>query len=397
MVFATTNAPELERLIEERGQFDWSIIEEAGKATGGELIAPLLLSHRRLMIGDHKQLPPYRSDEMRKLLESPEAMHEVVRVAPGLISRSLKGSAVDDLLEEWQDADVVAVSGVAIEALLMFQTMIEREFDHQKKRLKSRRIARSLTVQHRMHPDIASLVSHVFYNGQLQTHPEREARFLREPSPIEVVRGSKLPQVPVAIVAMPDVQSMVKMKQGDDLPPWSNTGEVAAVLDVLASIRPREGQGTPPTLAVLSPYAQQVRRLNREIEAARTSRLQHLSGFAPATGGASFCSTVDAFQGNEADLVVISMVRNNQFTKPSLALGFLRDFRRMNVLLSRARSKMVIVGSLDFLRSVVKAQPVEPGGRHEFLRDLIARIDSGAKSGKIGLVSHGDLQGGRTR
>ena len=69
VVFATTNSGEIERLIDERGQFDWSIVEEAGKATGSELLSPLLLSHRRLMIGDHKQLPPYRSDEMKKLLE----------------------------------------------------------------------------------------------------------------------------------------------------------------------------------------------------------------------------------------------------------------------------------------------------------------------------------------
>ena len=56
VVFATTNSAEIERLIDERGQFDWSIVEEAGKATGSELISPLLLSHRRLMIGDHKQV-----------------------------------------------------------------------------------------------------------------------------------------------------------------------------------------------------------------------------------------------------------------------------------------------------------------------------------------------------
>jgi superfamily I DNA and/or RNA helicase len=57
LVFATTNSYAIERLIEERGLFDWTIVEEAGKATGGELLSPLLLSHRRLMIGDHKQLP----------------------------------------------------------------------------------------------------------------------------------------------------------------------------------------------------------------------------------------------------------------------------------------------------------------------------------------------------
>jgi hypothetical protein len=70
LVFATTNSYAVERLIDERSLFDWSIIEEAGKATGGELLSPLLLSHRRLMIGDHKQLPPFDVDKISKLLTS---------------------------------------------------------------------------------------------------------------------------------------------------------------------------------------------------------------------------------------------------------------------------------------------------------------------------------------
>lgn len=44
LVFATTNSYAVARLIEEKSLFDWSIVEEAGKATGGELLSPLLLS-----------------------------------------------------------------------------------------------------------------------------------------------------------------------------------------------------------------------------------------------------------------------------------------------------------------------------------------------------------------
>ena len=68
LVFATTNSGDLERLLEERGQFDWAIIEEAGKATGVELLLPLLLSYRRLMIGDHRQLPPFGAERLGGLL-----------------------------------------------------------------------------------------------------------------------------------------------------------------------------------------------------------------------------------------------------------------------------------------------------------------------------------------
>ncbi len=386
VVFATTGAPELEKLIEERGQFDWSIVEEAGKATGGELISPLLLSHRRLMIGDHKQLPPYRSDEMRALLESSVAMQEVVSVAPTMISRSLRGAAVDDLLEDWQDSDVTDVGAAAIDALLMFETMIEREFSHQKKRPNGRHIAFSLTVQHRMHPEIAALVSHTFYDGTLATDPEREAQFAQELPPFNLLPESRLPNTPIVVVTMPDVQSQMHQKRGDLSPPWWNEDEAAVVLDVLAVLQPKTNLGRKPTLAVLSPYAQQVRKLHQDIESLRASRLAHLSGFATANGGASFCSTVDGFQGSEADIVVVSLVRNNQFTKPSLALGFLRDLRRMNVLLSRARWKLILVVSLDFLRSVIAALPDDPGPKYRFLKILIKRLDAGIATGKIGTV-----------
>ncbi|WP_157383996.1 AAA domain-containing protein, partial [Pseudomonas asplenii] len=49
IVFSTTNSEQVERMIKDRAQFDWSIMEETGKATGLELTSPLLLSHRRLM------------------------------------------------------------------------------------------------------------------------------------------------------------------------------------------------------------------------------------------------------------------------------------------------------------------------------------------------------------
>ena len=53
-------------------------------------------------------------------------------------------------------------------------------------------------------------------------------------------------------------------------------------------------------------------------------------------------STVDAFQGNEKDVIVLSTVR-------SKAIGFTADPRRLNVAFTRARSQLVIVGNRDLL------------------------------------------------
>ena len=81
----------------------------------------------------------------------------------------------------------------------------------------------------------------------------------------------------------------------------------------------------------------------------RRGRLAGLAEFRtkdgkPGTEVSELVGTVDSFQGDEADIVVVSLVRNNHHSG-SRALGFLSDERRMNVLLSRARWKLVVIGS----------------------------------------------------
>lgn len=93
LVFATTNSAAVERLIDEGALFDWTIVEEAGKATGGELVSPLLLSNRRLMIGDHKQLPPYGVDKIVPLLGVAKDVKDALQLCEELISRRLKEPA----------------------------------------------------------------------------------------------------------------------------------------------------------------------------------------------------------------------------------------------------------------------------------------------------------------
>jgi superfamily I DNA and/or RNA helicase len=68
--------------------------------------------------------------------------------------------------------------------------------------------------------------------------------------------------------------------------------------------------------------------------------------------------TVDGFQGQERDVIVISLVRDNAEGN----IGFLRDLRRMNVAITRARMKLIIVGNAQTL------------SRHRFYRALAEHI-----------------------
>lgn len=86
-----------------------------------------------------------------------------------------------------------------------------------------------------------------------------------------------------------------------------------------------------PSIAIISPYRQQVQLLQELLPHSTT--LQHY-------GHRISVNTIDSFQGQERDIVYISMARSNTEGK----IGFLSDIRRMNVAMTRARKKLVIIG-----------------------------------------------------
>lgn len=369
VVFATTNTFELERLIDERGQFDWSIVEEAGKATGGELVAPLLLSYRRLMIGDHKQLSPFGSERAIKLLESPEATREALKVGNEFISRTLRDPSTDEVLDEIDEeaGDFPALCSLAIGCIILFEKLIEAEFGVHKRNPSAKRLAHRLNQQHRMHPVIARVVSHCFYEDDLESHEDTVARFARERCPVVSGDTKRIPNAPIVVVDMPYVQSTIGKKEGERHPRWHNPDEVEAIVQVLGLLKADGKSEKQPSLAILSPYWEQVQRLKAQIDQ-NLAAVPNVSGFRPAVAPNTYCGTVDSFQGNEADAVVISFVRNNHHSGVRSALGFLSDFRRMNVLLSRAKWRMIIVGSMAFIDEILNsARSTEAAIDIEFL------------------------------
>ncbi|RWN51510.1 MAG: hypothetical protein EOS04_21585 [Mesorhizobium sp.] len=396
LVFATTNSAAIERLIEERSLFDWTIIEEAGKATGGELLSPLLLSHRRLMIGDHKQLPPFDLDTITKLLSSTENVKNVVSLVDDLVSRYLKDPGIDEIFREIEgaDDDFGRSCADALAVLTLFENFVEREFARQKKRDQGSRIARRLNEQYRMHPAIAQIVSRCFYDGELKTNPKQEKKFLSSPAPVLSADAKRLPDTPVVFIDMPYVrEERPGGRAGEKLPPWSNPDEVQATIRTLELLR--SGSKTyKPSLAVLSPYWQQVNRIGDQIAKRRDGALAHLENFVPAIGDQEFCGTVDSFQGGEADAVIVSLVRNNHHSTPARALGFLRDNRRMNVLLSRAKWRLILIGSLSFYRNIVKIAEKLPDQDIGFLSELLRVLEEEAAAKQAEIIPWATLRGG---
>ena len=372
IVISTANSPDIERLVEAREQFDWVIIEEAAKAIGPELVGPLMLSGRRLLIGDHHQLPPFEADRLVKILSDHGLVESALGIAARMIGPLLRDGELDELDNFIGNADKLRdMSSIALRLLEPFRTVVE---DDERRALANpahRSIAATLTEQRRMDPAIAEIVSKAFYRGQLTTEDKRAKAAEESLSP--VVCSGALPSSPVVVVEFPHVSSTGRPEPFERAKPrWHNPCEVDAVVDVLRLLRARD-VGKRPSLAILSPYKAQVDKIHERIASERRRHLKHLDDFKAVRSNGAFVGTVDSFQGSEADVVILSLVRNNAKTG-GRALGFLRDRRRMNVALSRAKSQLIVVGSLAFMREAVRG--VRPDAETHDLSFLAEMLDA---------------------
>jgi len=184
----------------------------------------------------------------------------------------------------------------------------------------------TLAEQHRMNDAILRYPNKALYGGALRSHPAVAAHSIDD-APLEVIdtagRGFE-EETPEA--------SESKVNEGE------------AALAVAEVERIIQKGVRSADIAVIAPYDAQVQRL-RQLFAARLAEERAL----PATGGGrrpehTFegleIDTVDGFQGREKEAVVVTLVRSNDEGD----LGFLADIRRMNVALTRARKKLVVIG-----------------------------------------------------
>ena len=222
--------------------FDIVILDEANKARVDEALPALRLGSALALVGDHKQLPPVEDDALYGIVESDEALET-------LVNRSLFEQA-------WE-------GGLPESARCL------------------------LTIQHRMHPDIAAYVSAASYDGQFQDAPEVQAYtyVTRTPFPValhfvdtEGMRGGRERRGP-----------------GGALRNEAEVRVAAQVVRLLDERAPRE-----MSMAVIAMYAEQVERLRQALGRRRFKRPVKID-------------TVDSFEGREEDMVVISLVRSNEW------------------------------------------------------------------------------------
>jgi serine/threonine protein kinase len=351
ITYSTTGDGDLAALADDVS-YDWSIVEEAAKAHGFELALPLYLGHRWLLIGDPKQLPPYRIEDYQKAVVELDATVAALERLDGA------GSLLDsDFLQRWRERtdEQRRDFGQYCKAWLkLFEQLHKLCAYHEHE-------GGLLTGQHRMHPDIGELVSEAYYEGRLEHYTRDPESGLPKPG---ILHGLTSPAAlkDKAIVWLDIPAASDDPRAAEHIvPKYRNAAEAHALDLFMRSLR--NDADRPLGVAVLSPYAQQVgylrKRLNvpdfraalkeAGLKLAPDPRRSQLQGSREDRDG---FFTVDSFQGNQAEIIAVSLVRNNSEVGGK-GLGFLVEAPRMNVLLSRAERLLILVGSWEFFRAQV--------------------------------------------
>lgn len=191
-------------------------------------------------------------------------------------------------------------------------------------------ILEMLSVQYRMHEAIMGFAGERFYGGCLRAADAVRRHTLRELGYDERRVDGRLrpvlsPEEPVVFVDTSERQA--PERQRGDSSSRENPEEARLVARLAENLR-RAGIADRD-IGIISPYADQAERVARELGDARELEVH----------------TVDGFQGREKEAVLVSLVRSNDRGE----VGFLRDVRRLNVTLTRARRKLVVVGDADTL------------------------------------------------
>ena len=206
-----------------------------------------------------------------------------------------------------------------------------------------------LKMQYRMNEEIMRFSSDWFYGGQVESAPEVKYRSILDLDiPMTWIDTSEF--------ELPEDSGMTFKEQfvGES---FGRINKAEAELTLLALENYFTKIGKTRILderidvGVISPYRAQVQYLRRQLKKKEFFKpYRHLISV----------NTVDGFQGQERDIILISLVRANDDGQ----IGFLRDLRRMNVAITRARMKLIILGDASTMT------------RHPFYKKLYDYIDA---------------------
>jgi len=217
------------------------------------------------------------------------------------------------------------------------RSMFERFFE-----IYGKEFCSLLDIQYRMNNLIMGFSNEKFYNNKLKSDPSVAEHTLKDIN-IKTPQNKYFTDMainPEMTVVFLDTSNMEAEERSlSDSNSYDNPVEAEIVLDIIDELI-HLGLN-PEQMACITPYRDQVDLLNQR------NNVDNLE-----------INTVDGFQGREKELIILSLVRSNC----NKNIGFLRDLRRLNVAMTRAKRKLILVGDSSTIKS------------HEFYADLIQYI-----------------------
>ena len=251
--------------------FDVAIVDEVCKATLPEILMPLTIAQKAVLVGDPKQLPPVFCSEEIEVIRNIEKCNLE------------KYMYIDDLF--------LCSNNVTL-----------------------------LDTQYRMTNQIGDLIRKLFYS-----------EYLKNGRNADVADGILwIDYIPTQTWPLDEVDSAGKQR-------IYNLNECEIISGVLMKLNANSNNGR--SVAIIAPYRHQVFMLRKLLQTESLSNLD------------IYIDSVDGFQSKECDVVIFSLTRT---VGP---FRFLADVRRLNVALSRARDRIIIIGNLDYAtnNSLLKA------------------------------------------
>jgi ATP-dependent RNA/DNA helicase IGHMBP2 len=172
-----------------------------------------------------------------------------------------------------------------------------------------------LETQYRSNEKIMAFSSDYFYEGKLLAH--------------ESVKHSLLTKNTLPLLYIDTAGSGFDEKE--DGSSYTNPGEAAFLLRYISDFLIKNEIKSNTSISIISPYRSQIQLIESLLPS--YEELEKRKNYVQA-------NSVDSFQGQESDIVLISLVRSNDKGE----IGFLADIRRMNVALTRAKTMLVVMG-----------------------------------------------------
>lgn len=314
-------------------RFDYVIMDESSKASPAETLVPVNMGLNIILIGDHKQLPPVVTKE--------KVVHEKV-----------KEELEDNGLDMGRDFG---------------ESLFERLITSFSKKPELQSNIKMLDVQYRMPRQIGHLISTTFYDGKLKnpdtsifnTFDDQKSHGLTFRNPMSTIvetRDPKKIEVPTSMMLI-STSARENPQDNDNKSDRKNQCNLLAIQETLHQLNNLYSNNLsrekPFTIGVIAGYRGQVKLLQDKIDVNRYPNflLKRKEGKSESL---IEINTVDKFQGAEKDIIIYDIVKSSKSTS---SIGFLDDYRRINVAFSRAKRLLLVVGDSEYILKRAKLNP----------------------------------------